>query len=703
MRLLALVALGAGAARAEPRVHTVFCAECTNNFDYKSIGAFYSHNVSGMPGGITRLLACDSEQLRTYKGLHIGPTFVHKNHARISHVRELGPGETVQPFGAMKRDSSPSYNKPGSIMHWVQESQEAKLVDYVLYIDADMLLRLPMDPIALGVRKGVVVSEHVGYLDVGIRNGLAFAFLPEDQAHYAGDDLDNHKPSDDGYKHASAGWYHFFHIDDIRQIAHRWLYYCEQMRLNPQKYWKMIDPKTGKPGGTDHDIVTGDAYVGHGSPPWISEMYGYVFAASEAKLKHILTHGVVVYPDEIGSGSPQEPKIIHYGLHCTVGKFHFTKYTFGNFNAVGCTGKTFGEPPVPKHLERLCAETVLTLNDAMCDFYEKPHEEGGCALQHEANRCPKWKPAERGQCADSHTNCANWAKDGECKNNPGFMEGSCPKSCGLCDRAVSADVPVWRRGLAIAAGEDPGPLRQREGPRQEVQHSLESRADQHSLAAAQQHYDPKSHPTDPHHPADVDVTHPHREAHPEAKGAHPEAKGALPEAKGELPEAKKAHAAASSRATAGEARSEPPAGTDETEGIEHHAGDVHHDEEAAEAPPPAAVETAGMLRGGGAAPGGDEGGGKKRKKKAKKKKRKGRDDSAGDDDGGSDGGKDSLQREIAEHLQQHPQREVVALAEEPSSVAWRLGFVWLAMIGLVVALVARRFCRRGSRKRSIPL
>ena len=36
------------------RVHTVFCAECTNNFDYKSIAAFWSHNVSGMPGGITR-------------------------------------------------------------------------------------------------------------------------------------------------------------------------------------------------------------------------------------------------------------------------------------------------------------------------------------------------------------------------------------------------------------------------------------------------------------------------------------------------------------------------------------------------------------------------------------------------------------------------------------------------------------------------
>lgn len=55
------------------------------------------------------------------------------------------------------------------------------------------------------------------------------------------------------------------------QIAPRWYHYCKKMRLNPQLYWKMVGPD-GKPGGTDHDIITGDAYVGHGTAPWISEM-----------------------------------------------------------------------------------------------------------------------------------------------------------------------------------------------------------------------------------------------------------------------------------------------------------------------------------------------------------------------------------------------------------------------------------------------
>ena len=46
------------------RVHTVFCAECTNNFDYKSIAAYWSHNVSGMPGGITR---CAHDTLHAHR------------------------------------------------------------------------------------------------------------------------------------------------------------------------------------------------------------------------------------------------------------------------------------------------------------------------------------------------------------------------------------------------------------------------------------------------------------------------------------------------------------------------------------------------------------------------------------------------------------------------------------------------------------
>ena len=36
------------------------------------------------------------------------------------------------------------------------------------------------------------------------------------------------------------------------------------------------------------------------------------------------------------------------------------------------------------------------------------------------------------RCVDDHEDCADWADDGECKNNPTFMMDECRKSCGAC-------------------------------------------------------------------------------------------------------------------------------------------------------------------------------------------------------------------------------------------------------------------------------
>ena len=54
------------------KVHTVFSAECNPTFDWHSIALFHSHKTSGQPGGITRLLACNKDELATYHGLSIG-------------------------------------------------------------------------------------------------------------------------------------------------------------------------------------------------------------------------------------------------------------------------------------------------------------------------------------------------------------------------------------------------------------------------------------------------------------------------------------------------------------------------------------------------------------------------------------------------------------------------------------------------------
>lgn len=416
-----LLLLEAGQAVTRPgTVHVVFCAECTHSFDWKSIGVFHSHNASGFPGRITRLLACSQEQLKVYEGLDIGPTFVHPNYG----VGEV-PGY----------DRSPTYNKPASLMHWVQEAEIEE--EFVLYIDADMLLRRPMDPAAMGARKGIVISEHVRYLDVGVAGGLAEQFLPPDAAPRAAT--------------STGGWYHLFHVDDARKIAPRWLHYCREVRTHVERYWTMPGSALRK------DIPTGDSYVRFGEAPWISEMYGYVFAAAEAGVSHVLTEGAVVYSD-----APLEtpgPYIVHYGLHCYINvppgvngslvanKFHFTKYHWSQFDAHACSGTLFPLPPQPDMVEGLCSYTVETLNDGLSAFYNR---HCGLHISAPAHQVPRPTP-----CLDleSEGTCQAWARARECDKNPKFMLVRCKRSCGLCP-VTASEAPLMRGGLETGRSRD---------------------------------------------------------------------------------------------------------------------------------------------------------------------------------------------------------------------------------------------------------
>jgi len=229
-------------------VHIVFTSECNNTqFDWFAVGVFESFRASGFHGNITRLLACSAEALASYKGMSIGEgvgrTFVHPNYRH----------------NPLNGDVSASYNKPASVMHWSSEADFTE--EFVLFIDADMLLLKPIDPVAMGAKRGTVVSERVSYM-IGTSNKLAAQFLPPEAVPKA-------KP---------VGWYHIFHRDDLRQIAPRWLHYCGRVRTEPGRYWRL--------NGTGEDIPTGDAYVQRGQAPWIAEMYGYAFGArSDADIR----------------------------------------------------------------------------------------------------------------------------------------------------------------------------------------------------------------------------------------------------------------------------------------------------------------------------------------------------------------------------------------------------------------------------------
>ena len=79
-------------ALAAPNVHVVFSAECNHALSWQSVGIFHSHKAVNQPGPITRLLACSEEQLQTYRGLDIGPTFVHRN-MRFDAVNDAERGD----------------------------------------------------------------------------------------------------------------------------------------------------------------------------------------------------------------------------------------------------------------------------------------------------------------------------------------------------------------------------------------------------------------------------------------------------------------------------------------------------------------------------------------------------------------------------------------------------------------------------------
>ena len=61
--------------KAPYRMHTLFSVECQNYFDWQTVGLIHSYRKAKQPGPITRLLSCTDEEKKTYRGMHLAPTF----------------------------------------------------------------------------------------------------------------------------------------------------------------------------------------------------------------------------------------------------------------------------------------------------------------------------------------------------------------------------------------------------------------------------------------------------------------------------------------------------------------------------------------------------------------------------------------------------------------------------------------------------
>ena len=419
------------AAAADHTLQVVFSAECNPLFDWHSVALFYSFETSGFAktANITRLLACSEAEQKAYPAVakDIGPTFIHRNLRDDPLVDETG---------------YPSYNKPYSVMAWLEGMRpldgmsevERNSDEFILMMDADMVFREPVDMVALGAARGVVVSAEYTYL-VGTETGFAERFIAKELVP----------------RLAQVGGFHIFHREDLRLIAPKWLEYTKRVRAfahaEPETFFKEsmspLDP-------ADEPLRA----VRQKQSKWHSEMYGYVFAAAEVGVTHHVRRDVMLYPGYqpwLGRG----PNILHYGSDYTVKhdghEVYFNKMTHTQLRLEQCPGKLMGAVDVTDDAwatvnkrDALCLEHLAVIDASFCHFYKS---RAGCEAHQIPPACQsigveRLTKVSRdshtvfARCDDELDACPSWAKAGECAKNPNFMHSSCPKSCESCGKSL---------------------------------------------------------------------------------------------------------------------------------------------------------------------------------------------------------------------------------------------------------------------------
>ncbi|KAL5057333.1 hypothetical protein RYX36_028937 [Vicia faba] len=265
--------------------------------------------------------------------MHLAPTF------------EV-PSMSVHPVTG---DRYPAINKPAGVVYWLKHSKDAENVDWILILDADMIIRGPIRPYEIGAEKGRPVAAYYGYLR-GCDNILV-------QLHT------KHPEQCD-----KVGGLLAMHIDDLRALAPMWLSKTEEVRQD-KAHWGVN--------------ITGDIY----EKGWISEMYGYSFGAAEVGLRHKINDNLMIYP-----GYPPregvEPLLIHYGLRFSVGNWSFNKADHDEDDIIYNCSRLFPQPPYPREVNTL--ETDPNLRRGLFLSIECINIlNEGLLLHHASNGCPK--------------------------------------------------------------------------------------------------------------------------------------------------------------------------------------------------------------------------------------------------------------------------------------------------------------------------
>ncbi|CAL8472223.1 g11765 [Coccomyxa elongata] len=426
--VLVLCCLGSYTQASHPKhkVHTIVPVECTNGyFEWQILGFIYSARRAGQEGPITRLMSCTEEQLKDYKGIDLVPTFVAPSFKNI-----------------VPDDEYAAYNKPGAIMAWLEEREPKE--DFILIVDADNIMRFPLDPVELKVEPGWAFSGYHFYeILKGCANELADKHIPQVEPRQ--DTLAGPK----GRRADTVGVPILMAKSDLKKVAPLWLEYSRRFRLDPATY---------------NGNLTGDDFTKHpGDKSWMSEMYGYSYGAAVANV----WHRKVDYTDSLlpGYAALWPPKILHYGARWSVPNttwsWHKSWY-HNNFDVTACppwdlsaerpSAGRFPLPPRPLDIpsegedflrDLIAIEPVVVLNAAFCERHMKHCPKS----QQLTEECAKVRQQEieldiafdvmevamqEEECKNKHPDCEEWARNGECEKSPRYMFWGCRLSCGRC-------------------------------------------------------------------------------------------------------------------------------------------------------------------------------------------------------------------------------------------------------------------------------
>ncbi|KAI7838943.1 hypothetical protein COHA_007303 [Chlorella ohadii] len=259
-------------------------------------------------------------------------------------------------------DVYPGINKPVAVIDWLANTEVRRLSaqvkeDYVLVIDADMVMRRPILPQVL----------------LSVSNELALRHIPQVAPR------NDSQAGPAGRRGDQVGGFTLMATADMRRVAPLWLKLSEDVREDPLA-WNL----------------TGDHYALEGDKPWIAEMYGYSFGCAAADVWHIANGRLMRYPGYAVDRETYEdpPSVLHYGILWNVSgtDYAFDKHWHYDFDALACPPWNmsddprltkrglFAHPPRPSAFnttglelmrDLLAIEVLVTLNEAFCERHRR--------------------------------------------------------------------------------------------------------------------------------------------------------------------------------------------------------------------------------------------------------------------------------------------------------------------------------------------